>query len=69
MDASTTVTQSDAMAFLKTGNTTLPSSLLHALETLCNAVVVLSVFLGAKHPLTIGLHDTADWCNQNKLSI
>jgi hypothetical protein len=69
MDASTTVTQSDAVAFLKTGDTTPPSSLLHALETLCNAVVVLSVFLGTEHPLTNGLHGCADWCNQNKLSI
>jgi hypothetical protein len=32
-------------------------------------VVVLSVFLGAEHPLTVGLHGAADWCNQNKLSI
>jgi hypothetical protein len=69
MDSSTMVSQSDAVAFLKAGDIAAPSSLLHALETLSNSVVVLSVFLGANHPLTLGLHAASDWCNMNKLSV
>jgi hypothetical protein len=69
MDSSKTVSQSDAVAFLKAGDIVPSSSLLRALETLSNAVVVLSVILGANHSLTLGLYAASDWCNMNKISV